>query len=277
MIDRDFVEKIEELTSLSPATVLDTAAGQVVVSTKGENHVLTTMGELRTVEFLETQKRTLTPNVFGIETLPSFIQAVPAILRAEQYQRSEELSGVPVAIHVESPTRVSAVRLDPDVFSRRRVLAVCDCTKVTPPVDFAGKWMTSEQMNILLQTSFEDDTLSSVDRADLLKMVGTLVEQQIIATKDDGVSQVVETRTELSINREVAPRLVSLAPYRTFRNLAQPASPFLLRVKAGRDKPGCPELALFETDGGRWRLAAMQAIATFLLPSCVEHGFTLLV
>jgi hypothetical protein len=56
---------------------------------------------------------------------------------------------------------------------------------------------------------------------------------------------------------------VKLAPYRTFREIAQPASLFVLRLQTSRhgDKPEC---ALFEADGGQWKLEAIQALATYL-------------
>jgi hypothetical protein len=55
--------------------------------------------------------------------------------------------------------------------------------------------------------------------------------------------------------------IVNLAPYRTFSEIDQVVSRFIFRAHA--DAEGA-ELALFEADGGRWRLAAVQAIATWL-------------
>jgi hypothetical protein len=56
---------------------------------------------------------------------------------------------------------------------------------------------------------------------------------------------------------------VTLAPFRTFTEVEQPASDFIFRAK--QMKPdSLPQLALFEADGGKWRLAAIENIAAFL-------------
>lgn len=284
MIDRDFIEKIEELSAGTTPAVVHVDGRAVLVTAHGDDHVVTTVDQLKTIAYEEDKKRSSTPNVFQVETLDAFARLVPAMLEAEGFSTAARVAATPesgpidpVAIHVESPTRVVASLLDPDVFNHRRVLAVCDCAKMTPPLDFTGKWMTQEAMNILLQTSFDDDVMTDSDRAALMQVVGTLVDQQIVEIKDDGVSQEVITTRNLQAQREIAPRLVSLRPYRTFRSLPQPASPFLLRIRGGKDKPTAPELALFEADGGRWRLTAMQAVAAYLQPVCVEHRFALLV
>jgi hypothetical protein len=56
---------------------------------------------------------------------------------------------------------------------------------------------------------------------------------------------------------------VELRPYRTFREIEQPASKFVLRVKRGGEgqKPGC---ALFEADGGFWKLEAIENIRKYI-------------
>lgn len=303
MINRDFVEKIEEMSFRVPAPqtvdLVDSEGceTQVLVTVNEDGgHVITPTSTFVTADYEQEKKRADVPPVFGVETLDAFMRLIPGIAHTEGFVTPDvvgkalaaeptapTLNVTPVTIHVQSPTKVVASLLEPDGLKRRRTLAVCSCDAVTPGVDFAGKWMSSEQMNILLQTAFDDEPSvegasgDETERAHLMRMVGTLVEQQIVITKDDGVSQQLETRTELSINREVAPRLVSLRPYRTFRNLRQPASLFLLRVKAGTDKPGQPQLALFETDGGRWRLDAMKAIAGYLAGLCAEQRYLLLV
>ena len=57
------------------------------------------------------------------------------------------------------------------------------------------------------------------------------------------------------------PNPVTLAPFRTFRDVAQPASLFVLRVQGGGETPN---VALFEADGGAWRLAAIENIKKWL-------------
>ena len=49
-----------------------------------------------------------------------------------------------------------------------------------------------------------------------------------------------------------------LAPMRTFCEITQPVSPFVLRVQEG------PAVALFEADAGEWRNAAVRGIKDYL-------------
>jgi len=56
---------------------------------------------------------------------------------------------------------------------------------------------------------------------------------------------------------------IRLRPYRTFREIEQPASLFVLRLQKGRDGE-LPRAALFEADGGQWKLEACQAIKHWL-------------
>jgi hypothetical protein len=59
----------------------------------------------------------------------------------------------------------------------------------------------------------------------------------------------------------VNPR-VTLKPFRTFREAEQPSSDFIFRVKADEIKGNL--CALFEADGGYWKIAAMQNVRTWL-------------
>lgn len=51
---------------------------------------------------------------------------------------------------------------------------------------------------------------------------------------------------------------VPLRPYRTFQEVEQPESEFLLRL----DEEG--NIGLFEADGGMWKLTARQTVKAFL-------------
>ena len=82
----------------------------------------------------------------------------------------------------------------------------------------------------------------------------------------EAVSDVPGTTTNQSMTQEQA---VVEQPYRTFLEVEQPASDFLLRL----DKGGRP--ALYEADGGAWKLEAKRNIAAYLgeqLADLVECG-----
>ena len=113
---------------------------------------------------------------------------------------------------------------------------------------------------IALQVLFEQ----TEDAAALLALVGNIKDEKVATHDDDGVTQTVTARQGVVLAQNVkAPNPVTLRPYRTFREVEQPASKFVFRMQAGKEgaKPLC---ALFEADGGRWKLEAVQGIAAFL-------------
>jgi hypothetical protein len=122
-----------------------------------------------------------------------------------------------------------------------------------------GQFYEQEEFVISLQSLFEP----TPPRAEVLKVIGTIKENQVREFSDDGVTQSVSAKAGIALVSEIAvPNPVILRPYRTFREIGQPESPFILRVKQGKgEKPMC---ALFEADGGRWKLDAMLAIKEYL-------------
>ena len=72
------------------------------------------------------------------------------------------------------------------------------------------------------------------------------------------MSQSVEARQVVSLKQMVSvkPR-VALRPYRTFLEVEQPESEFLLRLD------GEGNVGLFEADGGMWRMDAKKSICEY--------------
>jgi hypothetical protein len=97
-------------------------------------------------------------------------------------------------------------------------------------------------------------------------VLGTLKDERVSTHADDGVTQQVTTRKGLAFGVEntPVPRIVTLMPYRTFAEVDQPASTFILRLKQGQREGEPPQAALFEADGGRWKLEAIQSIREYL-------------
>ena len=93
---------------------------------------------------------------------------------------------------------------------------------------------------------------------------------QGVSSVDNGISQEVSVRTGAVLKeQQTVQPIVRLQPYRTFLEVEQPASDFLLRL----DKEGRP--ALYEADGGAWKLEAKRNIAAYLgeqLADLVEGG-----
>lgn len=60
----------------------------------------------------------------------------------------------------------------------------------------------------------------------------------------------------------IVPNPVILKPYRTFVEVDQPLSQFVFRMK--QDKYDGIQCALFEADGGAWKIEAMKSIKEYL-------------
>ena len=123
-----------------------------------------------------------------------------------------------------------------------------------------------ETMLIQLRSLF----LQTQDVAYLLDLLSKMSDEEKVTSQDNGVTQVVEARKGVALKEqvEVRPR-VKLTPFRTFLEVDQPESEFLLRVGDGG------QVGLFEADGGVWKLVAKRSIAAYLegrLKDLVEAG-----
>lgn len=92
----------------------------------------------------------------------------------------------------------------------------------------------------------------------LLNLLSRMSEESKVATTDNGVTQSVEATQGVSLKmvEAIRPR-VELAPFRTFLEVAQPSSEFLLRVQDGG------KVGFFEADGGVWKLEAKSNIVKY--------------
>ncbi len=150
-----------------------------------------------------------------------------------------------------------------DVEFRRQSFAWCSADECGFPF---GKMLEHEQFVIALQTMFARDPV----RDELLALVSKISESQVRESNDDGVGQqVVVQRGVTTVGAVKLPNPVTLKPWRTFREVDQPASLFVLRAKAGGEMPS---LGLFEADGGSWKLEAINSIAEWLRKNAALKG-----
>lgn len=161
-------------------------------------------------------------------------------------------------VHVESPTSVI-------VFNQANCNANRDfymrATAMLPKINF-DSWYNTEEFNIKLQSCFVD----SMDKEIMLKIVGNIKEEMVQTIGDDGVSQAVTAKTGIATVANVkVPNPVSLRPYRTFIEVQQPESDFIFRMQNG------PRCALFESDGGAWKIKAMKAVQAYLEEDLAEE------
>ena len=130
-----------------------------------------------------------------------------------------------------------------------------------------GDFMTQEAFAIQFRSLFVPNEENDTNY--VLSFVSKLRGGTAISTEDDGITQQVGVTRGISGNltaKERAKPIVKLAPYRTFREIEQPESEFLLRTRM--DSNNIPLIALFEADGGAWRISAMKRIAEYISAAC---------
>ena len=121
-----------------------------------------------------------------------------------------------------------------------------------------GSYIAREDFQVGLMSSFVPTPM----RDDVLKYVSGIVQNAEVKTADDGISQRVTAKTGIARVEEInLPNPVTLKPYRTFPEADQPESDFVFRVRQIDGKVG---VALFEADGGRWKLQAALNIKEWL-------------
>jgi hypothetical protein len=130
-----------------------------------------------------------------------------------------------------------------------------------------GNWMDPEtfviEVSAGFQRAFIDSSKGLIGDLDyVLKAASNISVEQMTTNQDDGVSQNVTMQRGVVLKAaETLKGRVTLAPFRTFGEIDQVMSEFIFRVDADGHSV---TLALFEADGGRWQIAAAEAIKAYL-------------
>lgn len=158
---------------------------------------------------------------------------------------------------VKSPTEVV---LHTGVFGELNQRAtVARSTAVVPEFKF-GAFYPAEAFTIALLSMFE----GSRDRERVFRLTGTVEAGSSVKTADDGVTQVVATKRGITRAQEEVGSVVMLRPFATFGEVDQVERPFILRMRPGAQPDEPHSCALFESDGGRWRLEAIRRVKAWL-------------
>lgn len=189
------------------------------------------------------------PDPVEVGSLDALVQMIRAEL--EIYIQKNRDCGLPLFVHVESPTVVNVFsRLDDRCKRDHLYTAVCRDVK------FLDGWKSQQEAIIEVRSRF----LPTDDSEYLLKLISSINQDEGVKSTDNGVSQTVVVKTGVSLQdtATVKPRL-ELQPFRTFLEVEQPKSEFILRL----DEKG--RIGLFESDGGIWKLEAKANIQGWLM------------
>lgn len=168
---------------------------------------------------------------------------------------------LPLYIRVDGARKVTVFSTYDEEMERDNLYeATCDVP------DFREGFRPYEQAVIELRSKFIPG-----EGADyMLDLLSRISKESGVTTQDNGVTQTVAARQGVSLKHYVGikPR-VSLCPYRTFLEVGQPESEFLLRLD------GDGNVGLFEADGGMWKMDAKRRISAYFeaeLAGAIESG-----
>ena len=216
MIDREFIEKIEDMTG-----------PKVIVTPQGafaDKHLYRVENKLADTIVLSS--------LSGL---------------AEMIKQEINEYNLPLFVRATSAERVHVFGAIRDDMQRERPFTA-EAKFIS--FDF-NEYISIENMIICLKSRFAP----TEDRDYLVQLLGNITDQQSVQTKDDGITQsaTVKSGIQLIGEQRIKP-IVTLKPYRTFLEVEQPESDFLIRLKDGR-------AALFEADGGAWEREAVKNVA----------------
>ena len=139
--------------------------------------------------------------------------------------------------------------LDGDMKRDDLYFCTCDAPKFNPG------WREYDKAIIELRSMFVPNEGTDY----LLDLLSRISKEDGVTTMDNGLTQQVEARSGIALKTKesIKPR-VALKPFRTFAEIDQPESEFLVRV----DDDG--NIGLFEADGGTWELAAKRGIMEYI-------------
>lgn len=181
------------------------------------------------------------PNEVSVGSLDGIVKLVKTEL---------DVMNVPLFVFVSNYRTVGVFSTVDEYMGRDHLYeATCQDT------DFREGWRNQQAAIIELRSRFVPN-----EGADyILDLISRMSKEDSVTSDDNGVTQEVTARAGVALKERfsVKPRVV-LQPFRTFREVTQPASEFLLRV----DNEG--QVGFFEADGGMWKLEAKANIAGYL-------------
>ena len=193
------------------------------------------------------------PHYYSVSTLESIVQ----LIRAE----IADIDSVAILVHAVEHDLVKVDTTYLSDYSRNELyIARADIP------GFNEGWRERECAIIELRSLF----IPSEGTEYLLSLLSRISNDSSVTTSDNGVTQKVEAKQGIALNvvETVRPR-VSLRPFRTFLEVDQPESEYLIRVDPEKG------IGFFEADGGVWKLEAKRNIAAYFkekLADLIEAG-----
>lgn len=158
-----------------------------------------------------------------------------------------------VMFHIEDFDKVSIVS---EIFGVEKQRETFITAHAYPQESLFNRYYDHEDFMIKILSCFvQDETTAKV-----LRIVGNLKSEAGATYSDDGLTQTVTAKTGITRVENIdLPNPITLRPYRTFADINQPESSFILRLKK---KDGI-QAALYEADGAAWKNKAIANIKAY--------------
>jgi hypothetical protein len=216
----------------------------------------------------EIEGKTFSDHKLELVEAPAYHRAnlefgsLDAIVKMVKAEIADYTDGTePIFIRVEDHKNVD-VFTRPDDREKRTWPYSAKCVDA----EFKEGWRDQQSAIIELRSRF----IPTEDSEYLVNLISRINNDHGVQSTDNGVSQTVVTKQGVSLmNAETVKPRLTLKPFRTFREVPQPESEFILRL----DEDG--RIGLFEADGGIWKMEAKDNIKAYLeehLGSYVESG-----
>lgn len=196
--------------------------------------------------------------VYTPDTLTQY--SLDALVQAVKTEAVPRFTETPIYITVDS-FELANCYTQPDASNKMKRVFLYT-TKAMDVPGFRDCTWSFEQAMIALRARFQP----TEDVSYMLNLLSHMSVDQSVQSDDNGVTQTVQVRQGVSFvaNEAVRP-IVTLAPYRTFQEVDQPASQFVFRVDEKRN------VTLAEADGGMWKLEARRTVKQYLTDALADE------
>lgn len=129
------------------------------------------------------------------------------------------------------------------------------------------EYMDIEQFMVLINTGFAPaiDNTGDTRLEDIASLLSHIKDEKTVDFEDNGMNQNISMKNKLQPGQDALkaeiPNPLKLRPYRTFTEIQQPQSQFVMRMRRGQYGP---EVALFESKSKQWEIEAIQNIRKWL-------------
>lgn len=187
------------------------------------------------------------PEILIIHTLSGLV----SWLHSNDSIKSELLIGVADYNHVAISSLLQEKWCDRHHYIKAK------CENIIFPFN---QYLDIESFIIKMQCGFVD----TENKKNIIDFLSNIAVSEVTQHEDDGLAQEVVKKNKVGrLEKVTLNPMIELKPYRTFLEVEQPESLFLLRLQRTKEDQ-LPLVALFEADGGRWKLDAIKNIDDFL-------------